>query len=83
LTLAAVSLAAAGLAAVIGRLVAAAAVAPVRRVAAAAKMVARTGELSHHITVPGGDDLGRLAASFNTMLDALSESLARRRPARR
>jgi two-component system, OmpR family, sensor histidine kinase MprB len=41
--------------------------------------VARTGELSHHIAVPGGDDLGRLAASFNTMLDALSQSLTRQR----
>jgi two-component system sensor histidine kinase MprB len=41
--------------------------------------VARTGELSHHIDVRGGDDLGRLASSFNTMPDALSESLARQR----
>jgi two-component system sensor histidine kinase MprB len=41
--------------------------------------VARTGNLSHHLTVPGGDDLGRLATSFNTMLDALSESLAQQR----
>ncbi|MQA88174.1 MAG: HAMP domain-containing protein [Streptosporangiales bacterium] len=78
-TLAAISVVAVGLAAVIGRLVAAAAVAPVHRVADAAESVARTGELSHHIAVPGGDDLGRLAASFNTMLDALSESLARQR----
>jgi two-component system, OmpR family, sensor histidine kinase MprB len=59
--------------------VAAAAVAPVRRVAEAADTVAQTGELSHHIDVPSGDDLGRLAASFNTMLDALSESLAQQR----
>jgi two-component system sensor histidine kinase MprB len=82
-TLAAISVAAVGLAAVIGRLVAATAVAPVHRVAEAAETVARTGELSHHIAVPGGagrvDELGRLAASFNTMLDALSESLARQR----
>ncbi|MDQ3639943.1 MAG: HAMP domain-containing histidine kinase [Actinomycetota bacterium] len=74
-----ISVAAVGLAAVIGRLVAAAAVAPVRRVAEAAETVAQTGELSHHIAVPGGDDLGRLADSFNTMLDALSESLAQQR----
>src|SRR5918994_6686910 len=78
-TLTLVSLAAVGLAAVMGRLVAAAAVAPVHRVAEAADRVARTGELSHHIAVTSGDDLGRLAASFNTMLDALSESLARQR----
>jgi two-component system sensor histidine kinase MprB len=74
-----ISIAAVGLAVVIGRLVAAAAVAPVHRVAEAADRVAKTGELSHHIAVPGGDDLARLAASFNTMLDALSESLARQR----
>lgn len=78
-TLTAVSLAAVALAALIGRLVAAAAVAPVHRVAEAAQAVAQTGELSHHIAVPGGDDLGRLADSFNTMLDALSESLAQQR----
>jgi two-component system sensor histidine kinase MprB len=79
LTLAAISLAAVGLAAVIGRLVAATAVTPVHRVAEAADTVAQTGELSHHIAVPSGDDLGRLAASFNRMLDALSESLAQQR----
>jgi len=79
LTLIVISVAAVGLAVVIGRLVAATAVAPVRRVAAAADTVAQTGELSHHIPVPRGDDLGRLAASFNTMLDALSESLAQQR----
>jgi two-component system sensor histidine kinase MprB len=78
-TLTAISLAAIGLAAFMGRLVAAAAVAPVHRAAKAAETVARTGELSHHIAVPGGDDLGRLAVSFNTMLDALSDSLARQR----
>lgn len=75
----AISVAAVALAALIGRLVAAAAAAPVHRVAQAAQAVAETGELSHHITVPGGDDLGRLAASFNTMLDALSESLTQQR----
>jgi two-component system sensor histidine kinase MprB len=79
LTLTAISLAAVGLAVVIGRLVAAAAATPVHRVAEAADTVAQTGELSHHIPVPSGDDLGRLAASFNRMLDALSESLARQR----
>jgi two-component system, OmpR family, sensor histidine kinase MprB len=79
LTLGLISIAAVVLAAVIGRLVAAAAVAPVHRVAEAADDVARTGELSHHIAVPGGDDLGRLAVSFNTMLDALSASLTRQR----
>jgi two-component system, OmpR family, sensor histidine kinase MprB len=79
LALIAISAATVGLAALIGRLVAVAAAAPVHRVAKAADSVAQTGELSHHIAVPSGDDLGRLATSFNTMLDALSESLARQR----
>lgn len=74
-----ISIVAVGLAALIGRLVAAAAAAPVHRVARAADAVARTGDLSHHLEVPAGDDLGQLAASFNTMLDALSESLAQQR----
>jgi two-component system sensor histidine kinase MprB len=77
--LTAISVAAIGLAALIGRLVAAAAVAPVHRVADAAQAVAQTGDLSHHLAVPGGDDLGRLADSFNTMLDALADSLAQQR----
>jgi two-component system sensor histidine kinase MprB len=77
--LVAISVVAVGMAAAVGRLVAAAAVVPVHRVAEAADTVARTGDLSQHIAVPGGDDLGRLAASFNTMLDALSESLAQQR----
>jgi len=78
-TLVAISGAAVALAALVGRLVAAVAVAPVHRVAKAADTVARTKDLSQHIAVPGGDDLGRLAASFNTMLDALSGSLAQQR----
>ena len=79
LTLTVISAAAVVLAAAIGRIVAATAAAPVHRVAEAAESVAQTGELSHHITVPGGDDLGRLATSFNLMLDALSDSLAQQR----
>ncbi|MGH8775444.1 MAG: ATP-binding protein [Jiangellaceae bacterium] len=79
LALVVISIAAVGLAALIGRLVAAAAAAPVHRVARAADAVAHTGNLSHHLHVPSGDDLGRLASSFNTMLDALSESIAQQR----
>lgn len=74
-----ISVGAVGLAAVIGRLVAAAAAAPIHRVAQAADAVARTGDLSHHLEVPSGDELGQLTESFNTMLDALSESLAQQR----
>jgi len=78
-TLLAISFTAVAGALLVGRLVAATAVAPVHRVAEAADAVARTGELTHHIAVPTGDDLGRLASSFNMMLDALAESLARQR----
>lgn len=78
-TLTFISAAALVLAIVIGRLVAAAATGPVHRVAEAADTVARTRELSHHIAVPSGDDLGRLASNFNAMLDALSESLSQQR----
>ncbi|MGH9133723.1 MAG: ATP-binding protein [Ilumatobacteraceae bacterium] len=79
LALVVISIAGVGLAALIGRMVAAYAAAPVHRVASAADAVARTGDLSHHLEVPSGDDLGRLAESFNTMLDALAESLAQQR----
>ncbi|MGH9214266.1 MAG: sensor histidine kinase [Acidimicrobiales bacterium] len=77
--LVAISLAAVGLAALIGSLVAAAAIAPVHRVASAAEAVARTGDLSQHLGIRSGDDLGRLARSFNTMLDTLEDSLAQQR----
>jgi len=79
LVLPGISIAAVAVAALIGRLVAAAAAAPVRRVAQAAESVARTGDLDHHIDVGGGDDLHRLATSFNTMLDTLNESRSRQR----
>jgi two-component system sensor histidine kinase MprB len=79
ITLIAISLAGLILAVIVGRLVAATAIAPVHRVAEAADAVARTKELSHRIAVPGGDDLGRLVGNFNAMLDALSESLTQQR----
>jgi two-component system sensor histidine kinase MprB len=77
--LAAISAMALGIAALVGRFVAAAAVAPVQRLSEAAEAVAQTGDLSQHIPVSGRDELGRLAASFNTMLDALDASLSRQR----
>lgn len=78
-TLSAISAGAVGLALLLGRVVASAAVAPVHRLSHAAETVAHTGDLSHHISVPGRDELGRLAGSFNTMLDALESSLSRQR----
>ena len=65
-----------GLAALLGRLVSRAAVAPVARLTAAAEHVARTRDLGRRIESGHGDDeLGRLAASFNTMLAELERAV--------
>jgi two-component system, OmpR family, sensor histidine kinase MprB len=64
------------LAALLGRLVARAAVLPVRRLTRAAEHVAETQDLSQRITPTGGDEIGRLAVSFNAMLDALERSMS-------
>jgi two-component system sensor histidine kinase MprB len=52
---------------------------PVRRLTAAAEAVAATGDLSERVEVEGHDELGRLAARFNSMLAALEESVGRQR----
>jgi two-component system, OmpR family, sensor histidine kinase MprB len=62
------------IAAALGLLVARAALAPVRRLTATAETVTDTGDLSQRIDVSGHDELARLAASFNAMLEALEES---------
>jgi two-component system, OmpR family, sensor histidine kinase MprB len=70
------------LAALLGRLVAGAAVLPLKRLTRAAEHVALTQDLSGRIQPsPSGDDagedeLGRLAVSFNAMLDALERSMS-------
>jgi two-component system sensor histidine kinase MprB len=64
------------LAALLGRLVAGAAVAPVRRLTGAAEHVTRTQDLSQRIEPAGEDEIGRLAESFNAMLDALQSSMS-------
>jgi two-component system sensor histidine kinase MprB len=74
LVLAAVSLGGIGLAAALGLLVSRTALVPVRRLTGAAERVARTQDLGHRIEAGGGDELSRLAASFNTMLAALERS---------
>ncbi|MBM3677471.1 MAG: HAMP domain-containing protein [Actinobacteria bacterium] len=59
----------------LGLLVARTALAPVRRLTAAAEEVTRTHDLSRRIEVGRGrDELSRLAATFNEMLGALEES---------
>jgi two-component system sensor histidine kinase MprB len=67
------------LAAGIGALVARAALAPVRRLSAATEHVTTTGDLTRRIEASTGDELGRLASSFNTMLQALETSMRSQR----
>jgi two-component system sensor histidine kinase MprB len=74
LVLAVVCLGGIALAAALGLLVSRAALVPVRRLTGAAERVARTQDLGHRIEADEQDDLGRLAASFNTMLAALERS---------
>ncbi len=68
-----------GLAAVAGLLVARGALRPVQRLTDAAEHVARTQELDAAIEVDRGDELGRLATSFNSMLQALGASREQQR----
>ncbi|MGB2876330.1 MAG: HAMP domain-containing sensor histidine kinase [Gaiellaceae bacterium] len=58
----------------LGLAVSQAALRPVRRLTQTTETVTETGDLSQRIEASGQDELGRLAASFNTMLAALEES---------
>jgi two-component system, OmpR family, sensor histidine kinase MprB len=69
-----VSIAGIALAAFLGRLATRHAVRPVTDLTETAEHVARTRDLSRRIEAAGGDELARLAASFNTMLEALEDS---------
>jgi two-component system sensor histidine kinase MprB len=61
---------------VLGRLVARTALGPVERLTEASEHVAATRDLSRRIDAGSGDDeLGRLANSFNTMLDELERAM--------
>ena len=62
------------LAALLGTLVAGEAVRPLRRLTQATEHVALTQDLSGRIEPVGDDEIGRLAGSFNSMLDALEDS---------
>jgi two-component system sensor histidine kinase MprB len=64
------------LAALLGRLVSGAAVAPLRRLTQSIEHVTRTQDLSKRIQPGGEDEIGRLAESFNAMLDALQSSMS-------
>jgi len=63
-----------GVAAILGLVVARAALRPVRRLTTAVEDVAETRDLSRRIETTGNDEVGRLAGSFNKMLAALDES---------
>jgi two-component system, OmpR family, sensor histidine kinase MprB len=52
---------------------------PVASLTAAAERIAVTRDLTTRIEDYGEDELGRLASTFNTMLDALERSLAQQR----
>ena len=78
-TLALLSVIGVGLAALAGWAVARAGLAPVGRLAAVAEDVTATGDPGRRVEVDRADELGRLAASFNTMLGALQRSLTAQR----
>jgi two-component system sensor histidine kinase MprB len=63
------------LAALLGLLVAGTAVLPLRRLTQTTEHVTRTQDLSERIAQTGDDEIGRLATSFNAMLDALERSM--------
>jgi two-component system sensor histidine kinase MprB len=52
---------------------------PVRTLTETAEQIAQTRDLTVRITSLGNDELGRLAATFNTMLDELERSLGAQR----
>jgi two-component system sensor histidine kinase MprB len=66
-------------AAAVGAAVARTALRPVKRLTEHAERIAATGNLSERTNERRSDELGRLAHSFNTMLDALSRSVGAQR----
>jgi two-component system sensor histidine kinase MprB len=66
-------------AALLGRTVARAGLAPVERLTAAVEHVTETNDLQAAIPVTGADEIGRLSRSFNAMLGALEASRAAQR----
>ena len=67
------------LAAALGNVVARAALAPVARFTARTERIAADPDTSARLEVESEDELGRLAQSFNTTLDALERSVAAQR----
>lgn len=77
LVLAAVGVVGVLVAAWVGWLIANRALRPIGDLTSAAETIASTQELSTRIPEPGRDEVGRLAGSFNRMLDALEDSRSR------
>lgn len=71
-----VALAGIALAALLGALIARAAVRPVERLTDAVEAIEETGDLSRRVEVGGGSELARLGGRFNAMLGALQRSQA-------
>src|SRR5581483_2602836 len=67
------------LASIAGFLVARAALRPVRELSDTAERVRATRDLTQRIRVDGNDELSRLAATFNAMLESLDEAARRQR----
>jgi two-component system sensor histidine kinase MprB len=74
-----VALGGVGIAAALGLAVSRAALAPVRRLTEATEHVTETQDLTRRMDAHGTDELSRLASSFNTMLEALEQSLQAQR----
>lgn len=66
-------------AAMLGGVVARGALAPVRSLTRTAEHVTTTSDLTKRIEVEGDDELASLAASFNSMLEALEVSIGKQR----
>jgi len=77
--LAVVGIAGIALAAVLGALVARAALAPVSRFTRRTETLTADPDLSHRLEAEGNDELARLAQSFNATLDALERSVESQR----
>jgi two-component system, OmpR family, sensor histidine kinase MprB len=67
------------LAALVGAMVARGALRPVRRLTATAERITHTRDLGQRIDAGGQDELGRLGATFNAMLDSLEGALSSQR----
>jgi two-component system, OmpR family, sensor histidine kinase MprB len=73
------SLAGIALAALVGAFVARGALRPVRELSATAERIADTHDLGERIETEGNDELSRLGATFNAMLDSLEGALRSQR----